>query len=699
MDTLTRAPVELAFLPAEAPLDMAPGRLSLPARASRAHVGAGLWARRAVIFAGTAALTAGGAREMYDVVDVGGVTTLEWALLVLFVALFAWVAFSFMSALAGFLVTMTGARAGIDVPIEATLPAITSRTAMLLPTYNEDPQAVAARLQAMWEAVEATGQGEHFDWFLLSDTTDPDIWIEEEAAFAKLRSACDGRLYYRRRAENFARKSGNIADWVRRFGAGYDHMIILDADSLMAGETLVRLAHAMETRPEAGLIQTAPVVVNARSLFGRMQQFACRLYGPMVIAGNAWWQGPDGNYWGHNAIIRLAAFAQEAALPELKGRKPFGGHILSHDFIEAAFLRRAGYAVYAAPRLVGSYEEGPPSLIDFAARDRRWCQGNLQHLAILPARGLRWGSRLHLLTGIGSYLTAPMWFAFLILGLLISLQAAFVRPEYFAKGFNLFPAWPQQDPVLAKFVFAGTMGLLLLPKFMAFATLLVRPDERRAFGGGFRTLIGLLLETVLAALIAPAMMVFQSRGVSEILLGQDAGWQVQRRDDGAVPRMEIARKLIGPTLTGAAMAIAAYSISTPLLLWMSPVVLGLLLSIPVGLLTSVRLSRPGVLGTPEDREPPPVVARASALASAPRAASAPALRRLREDAELRELHLSHLAPAAVRKGGKIDAALATARAKIAECATLDDAIGWLDVRETRALLGDPETLRRALALG
>jgi len=699
MDALTRAPDALAFLPAEAPLDMAPGRLSLPAQVSRAPVGAGLWARRALIFAGTAALTAGGAREMYDVVNVGGVTTLEWALLALFVALFAWVAFSFMSALAGFLVTMTGARAGIEVPTEEPLAPLASRTAMLLPTYNEDPQAVIARLQAMWEAVEATGRAAHFDWFLLSDTTDPDIWIEEEAAFAKLRAACDGRLYYRRRAENFARKSGNIADWVRRFGAGYDHMIILDADSLMAGETLVRLAYAMETRPEAGLIQTAPVVVNARSLFGRMQQFAGRLYGPMVIAGNAWWQGPDGNYWGHNAIIRLAAFAQEAALPELKGRKPFGGHILSHDFIEAAFLRRAGYAVYAAPKLLGSYEEGPPSLIDFAARDRRWCQGNLQHLAILPARGLRWGSRLHLLTGIGSYLTAPMWFAFLVLGLLISLQAAFVRPEYFAKGFNLFPAWPQQDPVLAAFVFAGTMGLLLLPKFMAFATLLVRPDERRAFGGGFRTLAGLLLETVLSALIAPSMMVFQSRGVSEILLGQDAGWQVQRRDDGAVPRVEIARKLIGPTLTGVVMAVAAYSISTPLLLWMSPVVLGLLLSIPVGLLTSIRLSLPGVLATPEDRDPPPVVSRAAALAAAPRAPPAPALRRLREDAELRELHLAHLAPLTLRRGGKIDAALATARAKVEACETLDDLLGWLDMRETRALLADPQTLRRALALG
>jgi membrane glycosyltransferase len=698
MDALKREAAPPPYLPTPAPLRMAPGRLSQRAGASRARAGTSLWARRAAIFAGTLALTAGGDREMYDVVDVGGVTALEWALLAFFAALFAWVAFSFMSALAGFLVTLSGAQAGIEVDTQGPPPALGLRTAMLLPTYNEDPHAVTARLQAMWESVEATGRGAHFDWFLLSDTTDPDIWIDEEAAFRRLTGACAGRLYYRRRANNFARKAGNIADWVETFGAAYDHMIILDADSLMSGDTLVRLAQAMESRPEAGLIQTAPVVVNARSLFGRLQQFAGRLYGPMVIAGNAWWQGPDGNYWGHNAIIRLAAFAEEAALPELKGRKPFGGHILSHDFIEAAFLRRAGYAVYAAPSLGGSYEEGPPSLIDFAARDRRWCQGNLQHLAILPARGLRWGSRLHLLTGIGSYLTAPMWFAFLILGLLISLQAAFVRPEYFAKGFNLFPAWPQQDPVLAAWVFAGTMGLLLLPKFMAYATLLARPAERREFGGGLRTLMGLLTEALLAALIAPSMMVFQSRAVSEILFGQDAGWQVQRRDDGAVPRAEIARKLIGPTLIGVAMALAAYSISVPLLLWMSPVVLGLLLSIPVGLLTSIRLAGPGVLATPEDLAPPEIVARAAALARAPRLVAEPALLRLRDDEDLRALHLAHLAPAPLRKGGKVDSALATARAKIEACETLDDALGWLDARETRALLGDPGLLGRALTL-
>jgi len=693
MDTLSveweRRPK--SFLPPESPLAFAAPVLAKSKAPLRGEPARSLAARRVLIFASVVALTGFGARQMYNVVKVGGVTTPEWGLLALFVTLFAWVAFSFMSALAGFFTTLFGASVGLAIETSAPLPLLSTRTAMLLPTYNEDPQAVAARWRAMWEAVEASGRGEHFDWFLLSDSTDPDIWIEEEAAFRALRAACPGRIFYRHRADNTARKAGNIAEWVARFGAAYDFMIVLDADSLMSGEAIVRLAHAMELRPEAALIQTAPVVVNARSLFARLQQFAGRVYGPMVIAGNAWWQGPDGNYWGHNAIIRVGAFAEDAALPDLPGRKPFGGHILSHDFIEAAFLRRAGWEIYAAPSLAGSYEEAPPSLIDFAARDRRWCQGNMQHLAVLPARGLRLLSRLHLAVGVGAYLTAPMWFAFLILGLLISLQAAFVRPEYFPKGFSLFPAWPRQDPVLAAYVFAGTMAMLIAPKLMALMLAMCSP-------GRLALIAGVLAETVLAALVAPAMMVFQSRAVAEILLGRDAGWQVQRRDDGAVPRGEVARKLVVPTLVGVVMALAAYSISVSLLLWMFPVVIGLLLCVPVGLLTSLRMRAPGILATPEDRLVPSVVARAAALAGLAHDPSGTALARLRDDRQLREEHVANIPPRVAGKRGGINVALATARLKLDECDTFADLADWLDGRETRALLGDRDLLMRVLDL-
>lgn len=689
------------FLPPESPLPMLPCQLDHAAESGRdpVHSGAALVARRLFIFVGTALLTAAGGYGMYEVVEVGGVTFLEAVLLALFLVLLAWVAFSFMSALAGFFVLLTRRPAGLPLDSTGPLPAVTSRTAMLMPTYNEDPHHVMARLRAMYESVETTGYREKFDWFLLSDTTDPDIWICEEMTFTRLRRACGfDRLYYRHRTDNTARKSGNIADWVSRFGAAYDHMVVLDADSLMEGDTIVRLVHAMESDPAAALIQTQPVIVNARTLFSRLQQFSGRVYGPIVAAGNAWWHGGDSNYWGHNAIIRVRAFAAEAGLPELRGRKPFGGHILSHDFVEAALMRRAGWRIYMAPNIGGSFEEVPPSVLDFAGRDRRWCQGNLQHLAVLPARGLYWVSRLHLLTGIGSYLTAPLWLLFLVLGLLISLQAHFIRPEYFPKGFSLFPTWPQQDPVLAARVFAATMGLLIVPKLLAYMVVIGHREERVGFAGSPRVLTGVLCETLIAALIAPCMMIFQTKAVVEILVGRDAGWQVQRRSDGELTRGEIYRKFAGPTLCGLVLALSAYAVSWPLLLWMSPVVVGLLLAIPLGIKTSSRLQAPGVFATPETNSPPPVVLRANELAASEPLEMAGALHQLSRDPELLGEHMGSLSLASPRKFGPIHVPLATARAKIEECESFADAAAWLDKSELRAVLSHPTLLQKILEM-
>lgn len=707
MDTLKKSPslapsaVADRFLPPESALSMEPCRLDRPKEPRRrpASLQAALPLRRLFIFAGTALLTAAGGYQMYGVVKVGGVTVLEALLLALFLVLLAWIAFSFMSAVAGFLVLLTRRQGGLAIDRDGPLPALSSRTAMLLPTYNEDPHHVMARLRAMYESIAATGQDALFDWFLLSDSTDPDIWICEEMTFIALRRACGAqRLYYRHRSDNTARKSGNIAEWVRRFGGSYDYMIVLDADSLMAGDTIVRLVHAMEANPAAALIQTQPVIVNARSLFSRLQQFAGRIYGPIIAAGNAWWHGPESNYWGHNAIIRVRAFAEEAGLPELRGRKPFGGHILSHDFVEAALMRRAGWAIYTAPALGGSFEEVPPSILDFAARDRRWCQGNLQHIVVLRARGLHWVSRVHLLTGIGSYITAPMWLIFLILGLLISLQAYFIRPEYFPKGFSLFPTWPQQDPVLAAWVFGATMGLLILPKLLAYLALISHREERVSFAGSIRVLGGILSETLLAALIAPSMMIFQSNAVAEILFGRDAGWQVQRRGDGEVARREIYRKLAVPTLCGILMGLSAFAVSLPLLLWMSPVIVGLALAVPLGLLTS-RPSRPaGLFATPEDNHPPPIVRRANELAASARIEVTGALQQLRQNAELLEYHLYSLPHVSRPKFGQVDVALATARAKIEQCEKFDEAVRWLDKSEIRAVLNHATVLQRAFKL-
>lgn len=705
MGALTPSPalspeLGIRYLPDETPLPMLPCRLDGTNRAypARLRTAPAVAARRLFILGGTVAITAAGAVEMYDVLKVGGVTVLEGMVFGLFLVLLAWIAFSFVSSVAGFFVLLRGRPDVLPINSHGPLPGITGRTAMLLPTYNEDQHHLMARLRAMYESVGETGQAPLFDWFLLSDTTDPDIWIAEELAFLELQRNCgSGHLYYRHRSDNTARKSGNIAEWVRRFGGAYDYMIILDADSLMSGETIVRLVGAMEANPQAALIQTLPIVVNARTLISRLQQFSGRLYGPLIAAGNAWWHASEGNYWGHNAVIRVQAFAQEAGLPELRGRKPFGGHILSHDFVEAALMRRAGWGIFMAPGLGGSFEEVPPSLLDFAARDRRWCQGNLQHLAVLPARGLHWVSRLHLLTGIGSYLTAPLWLLFLLLGILISLQAYFVKPEYFPKGFSLFPTWPAQDPVLAAWVFAATMGLLIVPKLLAYLVLLTRRAERQAFGGGFRVLLAVVAESLLAALIAPSMMIFQSTAVAEILLGRDAGWQVQRRSDGRITRDEVYRKFTVPTLCGLAMAASAYAVSLPLLLWMSPVIIGLVCAIPIGLVTSTAPRMAHLFATPEDNRAPALLQRARELASQARIQAHGALLELRQNPALLGPHMQSL-ETPPRKSGQIDIDLAIGRAKIEQSDDFEEVVSSLSARETLAVLKHRNALEQVMRM-
>jgi membrane glycosyltransferase len=688
------------YLPADAPMAM-------PEQSLRAHqatekppqtAGGHGW-RRAFILLATIAMTAFAADQMYMVLSVSTLTTLEMVVLVLFVVLFAWIAFSFVSAFIGFVLMLAGADRTFGIDANAQLPRLADRHALLMPTYNESPGRIFARLEAIYESVAETGQLDRFDFFVLSDTTDPVIWLQEEAQFLGLLERTRSRqIFYRHRAKNTARKSGNIGAWVMRFGGAYQSMVILDADSLMTGDTVVRITAAIEQNPHVGLIQTLPMIVNAQSLFARLQQFAGRLYGPMLARGIAWWHGPEGNYWGHNAAIRVRAFADHASLPQLTGRKPFGGHILSHDFVEAALMRRAGWAIVMAPSLLGSYEEVPPSIAEYAARDRRWCQGNLQHLKVLSGRGLHWVSRLHFLTGIGAYITAPLWLIFLVTGILISLQAHFIRPEYFRKGFSLFPQWPAEDPIRAAWVFGGTMAILIAPKLLGYIVALVRGNDRRGFGGGLLAFVSVLIEIVLSGLIAPMMMLMQSQAVADVLLGRDSGWQVQRRDDGSLTMRELAGRFGKLTFIGILMGAAAYAVSWSLFLWMSPVTIGLLLAMPLAAMTArnstgTRLRKLHLLLIPEERRPPPVLLRANELAAVHPDESVQVGTLLQRD-DLRQAHADMLAPLPPHQHGRIDHDLVLGKAKLEEADTVDEAVSYLTAAELRALLTDPDGYAR-----
>jgi len=619
-----------AWLPPEAPLPMPgqslrEGRLAAP-RPLTAPRGIG-W-RRAYIVGGTAALTAAAAMGMLQVLRIGGLSPLDLALLVLFVLLFAWIALSCLSAVAGFVLVLARAGDPLGIDRHGPLPVPRARTALLMPTYHEDPARIMAGLQAVYESVAATGHLDAFDFFVLSDSRREDVAAAEVEQFRALlaRTGGHGRLFYRRRADNRGRKAGNIAEWVQRFGAAYPQMLILDADSVMSGETLVRLAAGLERHPGVGLLQTLPRVVNGNTLFARVQQFGGRVYGPVIARGVAWWHGSEGNYWGHNAMMRTRAFADHAGLPELPGRKPFGGHILSHDFVEAALMRRGGWAIHLVPGLDGSYEEGPPSLTDLLVRDRRWCQGNLQHAKVVGSAGLHWVSRAHMLVGIGHYFTAPMWAMLMLVGLAIPLYHADLAWDGFRlPGFSPLAFWRERDAERVAWLFAATMGVLFLPKVLGYLAMLADPAERRGCGGGLRALLGVLIESVLAALMAPIVMYRQSRGVAEVLSGRDSGWEAQRRDDGSVPFSSLVRSYAGLSVFGLFMGGLAWAVSPGLALWMAPVVVGMALAIPTVALTSARapgqwLRRHRILCIPEELDPPPVLRRAAEL----RAAAAPA---------------------------------------------------------------------------
>jgi membrane glycosyltransferase len=578
--------------------------------------------RRVIYFALVLITTFGAMSLLNAVFQDGGLTPLEFVLLLLYAILILWISASFWTAAIGFVRLLIHRR---DLP--ASAPAVSAdpvradpptrgagfKTALVMPVYNEDPERIFAGLRAIDQSLQETGQADGFEIFVLSDTRDPDIWVEEELQWRKwaVELGRPERLFYRNRVENTSRKSGNLADFCRQWGGRYRYMIVLDADSLMSGSTLVELVERMERDPDVALIQVPPVPVNRVSLFARVLQFASSLYGRIFVAGLSYWQGDTSNYWGHNAIIRVEAFAAHCGLPELPGKEPFGGEILSHDFVEAALLRRAGWKIWLADDLDGSYEEIPPTLIDYAKRDRRWCQGNLQHGRLVFAGSFRPLNRVHLAMGVMSYLASPLWLLFLVLTGLQAYLNSLDVPVYFF-GDYLMPIWPVSYVVEMATVLWVTLAMLFLPKLFALLLLAVRPGLRAAHGGLPRAALSVLLESLLSVLYAPVLMLFQSKFVAAILLRKVVGWPPQQRGDHQTGLSEAMGAHGAQTLLAIAAGLVTYLYVPAFFWWFTPVLAGLLLAIPVSMATSRvwpgETSRAlGLFLTPEESSPPRVL--------------------------------------------------------------------------------------------
>lgn len=552
---------------------------------------------------------------MAGVLPQPGFAWLDDVLVLIFGLLFGWVSIGLWTSLFGALVMIFGANRWTSL----SAPSINksagqgtkrSRTAVVMPVYCEPTNRVAAGLEVMYRSIRALNREEDFDFFLLSDSDDPDAWVDEEVAWAQLRKRLGGnaRVFYRRRRNNIKHKSGNIADFCRRWGSDYAFMIVLDADSLMNGETMASLVDTMHQNPGVGLIQTVPATVNQNTLFGRLQQFANSLYGPIFSAGLHFWQLGEGHYWGHNAIIRIAPFIKHCALPTLPGKGMLGGEILSHDFVEAALMRRGGWSVWLAHELKGSYEESPPTLLDELKRDRRWAQGNLQHARMIFARGLNAAHRAVFVSGIMSYVSSLLWFVFLLLSSSEAILHALVPPDYFPQNHMLFPVWPVWHPQWAVALAGFTMALLFLPKVLA-VVIAVYQGRTDQYGGFLRLLASVLIESLFSVVLAPVRMLFHTIFVFSILVGRKINWGTQTRGDASTGWSDAFRHHALGTLLGITWATTIYLLSPGYFWWLIPVVGAWVIAIPVSVWTSrtspgSALRRAGLLLTPEEVSPP-----------------------------------------------------------------------------------------------
>jgi membrane glycosyltransferase len=589
------------------------------------------------------ASTVAAVTQMAGVFQVDGLTKREMLILGLFGILFAWIACSFWLAVFGAFARFTGTQL---LPLKSATGPSAARTAILMPVYNENVARIISGVRAVWESA-----GSDFDFYILSDSTDPAHWVAEEVEWQKLRKELgqDAHIYYRHRAQNIGRKAGNIQDFCENWGQLYDYMVILDADSLMTGRTLVQLVGLMDANPRTALIQAPAQLVGRNSLFARIQQFSSSAYGPVQTAGLAFLQGPDGNYWGHNAIIRVHAFMQHCGLPRLPGSPPFGGEILSHDFVEAALLRRAGWEVWMAPDIGGSFEEPPPSLMDYLIRDRRWCQGNLQHLRILFAQGLALPSRLHIAMGIMSYLSSPLW---LLLLIVFGMELIGTKPVASAGYIGLEPSLPFNVSHTAELVVLVLATLILLygPKLLAVASILRDAALTRAHGGTGTLVRGMFWESLFSTLVAPIVMLQHSWYVFSILIGIATGWNSQTRTDRGLPLKLVVRNFAIHTLIGATAAFLLWNYAPNSFDWFVPLLAGMVLSIPLVVLSSSPASgliarQEGLFLIPSETRGLKVLDRAHALAAGHQEVPGKMQQLVLEDAQVRELHLALLAGA------------------------------------------------------
>jgi len=532
----------------------------------------------------------------------GGFSVVDLILVALFAVTLPWYVIGFWNATIGLLI-MRFARDPVAAvtPIAASVRGdepITTSTAILVCVRNEPPERVARLVEPMLEGFAARAVGQHFHIYVLSDTSLPAIAAAEDACFAALAESWRGRVAvtYRRRADNIGFKAGNIADFCERWGHQHDFAITLDADSVMSVDLVLKVVRIMQLDPSLGILQTLVIGMPSASAFARIFQFGMRLSMRSYTIGSAWWQGDCGPYWGHNAIIRLAPFIDHCRLPVLSDGALVKGHVLSHDQIEAVLMRKGGHGVRALAEEGASFEQNPPTLVEFIRRDLRWCQGNMQYWRFLRTPGLAPISRYQLGFAILMFIGSPAWIAMLLIG------SAAVAAAPSTADFMRF------DAGIA--VLLLVLAMWFAPNIATVIDVLLRAKLRHLFGGGLRFIASFAITIVFVILVAPIMWASHTLFLTGLLLGRTIGWSVQARDDHAVPWSLAARAFWPQTLVGLApVALLAFTAPSaiPYALFIAA---GPLLSIPLAVVTAApgfarALIACGLDRLPEETAPPP----------------------------------------------------------------------------------------------
>lgn len=553
----------------------------------------------AAVFAGGSAIIAGALAT--NVLFADGGQPLDYARVALLALSVAWLAWGAAIGFNGVFATDAIPEGAGTAPLNPDF-----MTAVLVPIYNEDPAKTFSHVAAMAASLARTGHGNRFEFAILSDTTSAEIGEREVEWYDRLtaENATGIPIYYRRRTANIGKKAGNIADFIRQSGARYEYLLILDADSLMEGSTIVEMVRRMDLEPRLGLLQSLPKIIRARSFFGRTVQFAAAYFSPNFARGIQTMQGEEGPFWGHNAVVRTRAFAQSCGLPALSGKPPFGGHVLSHDYVEAALLARHNWIVRLDTDLEGSYEEGPENIIDYAKRDRRWCQGNLQHARIVPAPGLKLWSRFTLVQGIMAYLASPLWAIFLIISLVAS--ATIGEPNYFPNP-DMPAVFPRVEMVQALLLLGGVATVLIGPKLLIILRGLITGANRR-YGGTLRVTASVIVEILWSSMLAPVMLMFQTRSVLQVFMGLDGGWPASNREAGAVSLREAWDSSWWISVTGFVVLAATLEFAPDLYYWLLPVCVPLMAAPLLIRLTSKRFDGSALFTSDGELDPPAILA-------------------------------------------------------------------------------------------